>query len=99
GALTKDLLHSLSDKEGFSIHFFNRVQDLRRDGDLWIVRVRDEKSGEHWDVPTKFVFIGAGGGSLPLLQKSRIPEGRGYGRFSASGGWVWRDGAPRFSPP
>src|ERR1700678_2833034 len=34
GALTKDLLDSLSDKEGFSIHFFHRVQDLRRDGDL-----------------------------------------------------------------
>ena len=34
GALTKDLLDSLSDKEGFSIHFFHRVEDLRRDGDL-----------------------------------------------------------------
>src|SRR5712671_3735781 len=53
GALTKDLLDSLSDKEGFSIHFFNRVQDLRRDGDLWSVRIRDEKSGEHWDVQAK----------------------------------------------
>src|SRR6202795_4976135 len=56
--LTKDLLDSLSDKEGFSIHFFNRVQDLRRDGDLWSVRVRDEKSGQHRDIQAKFVFIG-----------------------------------------
>jgi malate dehydrogenase (quinone) len=88
GALTKDLLDSLSDKEGFSIRFFNRVQDLRRDGDLWSVRVRDEKSGEHWDVQTKFVFLGAGGGSLPLLQKSRIPEGRGYAGFPVSGEWL-----------
>jgi malate dehydrogenase (quinone) len=88
GALTKDLLDSLSDKEGFSIHFFHRVQDLRRDGDLWSVRVRDEKSGEHWDVPAKFVFIGAGGGSLPLLQKSGIPEGRGYAGFPVSGEWL-----------
>src|SRR5271155_1708857 len=88
GALTKDLLDSLSDKEGFSIHFFHRVQDLRRDGDLWSVRVRNEKSGEHWDVRTKFVFIGAGGGSLPLLQKSGIPEGRGYAGFPVSGIWL-----------
>jgi malate dehydrogenase (quinone) len=88
GALTKDLLDSLSDKEGFAIHFFNRVQDLRRDGDLWSVRVRDEKSGEHWDVQAKFVFIGAGGGSLPLLQKSQIPEGRGYAGFPVSGVWL-----------
>src|SRR6266403_5426357 len=96
GALTKDLLDSLSDKEGFSIHFFNRVQDLRRDGDLWSVRIRDEKSGEHWDVQAKFVFIGAGGGSLPLLQKSRIPEGRGYAGFPVSGEWLRCDD-PRVS--
>src|SRR2546430_3056311 len=99
GALTKDLLDSLSDKEGFSIHFFNRVQDLRRDGDLWSVRVRNEKSGEHWDVPAKFVFIGAGGGSLPLLQKSRIPEGRGYAGLPVSGEWLPCADPGASSPP
>ena len=88
GALTKDLLDSLSDKEGFSIHFFHRVQDLRRDGDLWSVQVRNEKSGEQWDVQAKFVFLGAGGGSLRLLQKSGIPEGRGYAGFPVSGIWL-----------
>jgi malate dehydrogenase (quinone) len=88
GALTKDLLDSLRGQEGFSIHFLNRVQDLQRDGDLWSVRVRDEKSGEHWDVQAKFVFIGAGGGSLPLLQKSGIPERRGYAGFPVSGIWL-----------
>ena len=88
GALTKDLLDSLSGKEGFSIHFSHRVMDLRRDGDLWNVRIRNEKTGEHWDTPAKFVFIGAGGGSLPLLQKSGIPEGRGYAGFPVSGEWL-----------
>jgi malate dehydrogenase (quinone) len=88
GALTKDLLHSLSGKDGFSIHFFSRVQGLERDGDGWNVKVRDEKSGEHGHVRAKFVFIGAGGGSLPLLQKSGIPEGRGYGGFPVSGVWL-----------
>jgi malate dehydrogenase (quinone) len=88
GALTKDLLDSLRNKEGLSIHFFHRVQDLHRDGNLWSVRVRNEKNGEHWDVQAKFVFIGAGGGSLPLLQKSRIPEGRGYAGFPVSGEWL-----------
>jgi malate dehydrogenase (quinone) len=88
GALTKDLLDSLKDKEGFSIHYFHRVQDLRRDGDLWSVRVRNETTGEHWGVQAKFVFIGAGGGSLPLLQKSGIPEARGYAGFPVSGIWL-----------
>src|ERR1700727_2121722 len=58
GALTKDLLDSLRGKEGFSINFFQRVQDLTRDGDRWSVRVRDENSGEHRDVQAKFVFVG-----------------------------------------
>jgi malate dehydrogenase (quinone) len=88
GALTQILLDSLSDKEGVSIHFFNRVQDVRRDGDLWNVRIRDEKSGERRDVQAKFAFIGAGGGSLHLLQKSGIPEGHGYGGFPVSGIWL-----------
>jgi malate dehydrogenase (quinone) len=88
GALTKDLLDSLRGKEGFAIHFFNRVQDLRRNGDLWDVRVRDETSGQHRDVQAKFVFIGAGGGALHLLQKSRIPEARGYAGFPVSGVWL-----------
>ena len=88
GALTTDLLESLKGKEGFAIHFFNRVQDLRRDGDLWSLKVRDEQTGQHRDVQAKFVFIGAGGGSLPLLQKSGIPEGRGYAGFPVSGIWL-----------
>jgi malate dehydrogenase (quinone) len=88
GALTEELLASLTGKEGFSIHFFSRVQDLRRDGDEWSVQIRDEKTGQHQDVHAKFVFIGAGGGSLPLLQKSRIPEGRGYAGFPVSGIWL-----------
>jgi malate dehydrogenase (quinone) len=88
GALTADLLDSLRRKEGFSIHFFNRVQDLRLDGDLWNLQIRDEKTGENSNVQAKFVFLGAGGGSLPLLQKSRIPEGRGYAGFPVSGVWL-----------
>ena len=88
GALTRDLLESLRGKDGFSIHFCSRVQDLKRDGNGWSVQIRDEESGEHRHVRAKFVFIGAGGGSLPLLQKSGIPEGRGYGGFPVSGIWL-----------
>jgi malate dehydrogenase (quinone) len=88
GALTEELLASVRGKEGFSVHFNSRVQNLRRNGDLWSVQIRDEKSGEPRDVQCRFVFIGAGGGSLPLLQKSRIPEGYGYAGFPVSGIWL-----------
>jgi malate dehydrogenase (quinone) len=88
GALTQILLDSLREKEGFSIHFSSRVQDPRRNGELWSLRIRDEKTGQHRHVETKFVFLGAGGGSLHLLQKSGIPEGRGYAGFPVSGIWL-----------
>jgi malate dehydrogenase (quinone) len=92
GALTKDLLDSLQGKDGVSIHFFSRVQNLERNEnwhrDGWRVQIRDEKTGEHRYVQAKFVFIGAGGGSLRLLQKSGIPEGRGYAGFPVSGIWL-----------
>jgi malate dehydrogenase (quinone) len=88
GALTKDLLGSLEGKAGVSIHFFSRVQDLRRDGETWSVKIRDEQTGEHRYVQARFVFIGAGGGSLRLLEKSGIPEGRGYAGFPVSGIWL-----------
>src|SRR5215468_9093412 len=93
GALTEELLTSLSGKEGFSIHFYSRVQDLRRDGDLWSVQIRDEKTGQQQDVRSKFVFIGAGGGALALLQKSGIPEAHGYAGFPVSGIWLRCDAA------
>lgn len=38
GALTDLLLDSLLGKDGFAIHYFSRVQDVRRDGDLWSLR-------------------------------------------------------------
>jgi len=92
GALTKNLLDSLRGRDRFSIHYFSRVQDLQGDADwhedAWNVKIRDEKTGEHRYIQAKFVFIGAGGGSLPLLQKSGIPEGRGYGGFPVSGIWL-----------
>lgn len=88
GALTNDLIGSLMGRDGFGIHFLSRVVDLQRDGERWRVRVRDEKSGDERDVLTKFVFLGAGGGSLHLLQKSGIPEAHGYAGFPVSGIWL-----------
>lgn len=93
GALTNLLIDSLRAREGFSIHLNHRVQDLRRDQHWWVLKVRDEKSGERRNVRAKFVFIGAGGGTLPLLQKSGIPEARGYGGFPVGGIWLRCDNA------
>lgn len=93
GRLTKLLLDHLWGTEGFSIDFFLRIQDLDRDGDYWKLDVRNERTGEHRFVRAKHVFIGAGGGTLPLLQKAGIPEARGYAGFPVSGIWLRCDEA------
>ncbi|HEY6832759.1 MAG TPA: malate dehydrogenase (quinone) [Pseudolabrys sp.] len=89
GALTHLLVHHLDGLPGFALNYRHRVTDLAREDDKrWRVEVEDLESGEMQSVKAKFVFIGAGGGALPLLQKSDIPESRGYGGFPVSGIWL-----------
>jgi hypothetical protein len=89
GALTHLLVKGLSDQPGFKVHYNRKVVGLEREGDgRWRVSVEDTGDGAVETVSAKFVFIAAGGGALPLLQKSKIPEGRGYGGFPVSGIWL-----------
>jgi malate dehydrogenase (quinone) len=89
GALTRLLVAHLEKLPGFNAHYRHHVTGIERSGDdRWRVDVRELKSGNTLSVTTKFVFIGAGGAALPLLQKSKIPEGRGYGGFPVSGIWL-----------
>jgi malate dehydrogenase (quinone) len=93
GTLTNLLIESLKKQDGFSIDFHQRVVDLHREDKVWKLHMRNEQTGEHRYVEAKFVFIGAGGGSLPLLQKSRIAEAHGYAGFPVSGIWLRCDKA------
>ncbi|MDB5196810.1 MAG: malate:quinone oxidoreductase [Flaviaesturariibacter sp.] len=88
GSLTRCLFDCLKKDEAVHQHFDHEVLDIDREGDHWRVRVKDEESGAKRSVRAPFVFIGAGGGSLPLLLKSGIPEGQGYGGFPVSGQWL-----------
>ena len=89
GALTHLLVKGLSDQPGFQVHYNRKVVGLERENDgRWRVSVEDTYDGGVQTVLAKFVFIGAGGGALPLLQKSKIPEGKGYGGFPVSGIWL-----------
>ncbi len=88
GALTKMMFDFLKSKEKVKLHFTHEVKKLRQINGLWEVKVRNEETGKRRVVKAKFVFIGAGGGSLPLLEKSDIPEGKGFGGFPVSGQWL-----------
>lgn len=89
GALTRDILHTLQNRPGVALHFNHEVLDMRKDAEArWHIDVRERTTGAERSVETTFVFIGAGGGSLPLLLKSGIPEGNSYGGFPVSGQWL-----------
>jgi malate dehydrogenase (quinone) len=89
GSLTNHLVDHLNGQAGFAAHYFSRVTNISRDANgRWRVEIEDTKSGERREVASKFVFIGAGGNALPLLQKSGIPEGKGYGGFPVGGIWL-----------
>ena len=89
GALTRLLVARLESQPGVTVHLQQRVTDLTREKDgRWRLAVKDKLHGGTRQVSAKFVFLGAGGGALPLLQKSDIPEGKGFGGFPVSGQWL-----------
>jgi malate dehydrogenase (quinone) len=89
GSLTRQLVAHLRGMKGFALHCAHRVTDIRREPDgRWRLDVQDAKTGDMRSTTAKFVFIGAGGAALLLLQKSGIPEGRGYGGFPVGGIWL-----------
>jgi malate dehydrogenase (quinone) len=89
GELTRALFGYLTTREGVSLHLNAEVRDLEKleNGD-WRVEVRDLVQEENLTLEADFVFIGAGGGALPLLEKSNIVEAEGYGGFPISGQWL-----------
>jgi malate dehydrogenase (quinone) len=88
GSLTRMMFNDLKDRENVALHFHHEVRKLKQKDGRWRIKVKNEETGEKRAVYAKFVFIGAGGGSLPLLEKSDIPEGKGFGGFPVSGQWL-----------
>eukprot|EP01012_Entosiphon_sulcatum_P041572 TRINITY_DN55433_c0_g1_i1.p1 TRINITY_DN55433_c0_g1~~TRINITY_DN55433_c0_g1_i1.p1 ORF type:complete len:506 (+),score=54.96 TRINITY_DN55433_c0_g1_i1:205-1722(+) len=89
GTLTRDMFNNLKEQSKVSMYFNHEIRDLKKNKDgNWIVKVKDLESGDKRKRVAKFVFIGAGGGSLPLLEKSDIHEGKGFGGFPVSGQWL-----------
>ncbi len=89
GSLTRTLVHHLGRQEGFKVHYCKKAIDVKRNQDRsWCVTFKDAKSGKKESRSAPFVFLGAGGGALHLLQKSKIPQIKGYAGFPVSGIWL-----------
>ena len=88
GALTNQLLQFLATQNDVRLSYSQKVTGLERSGEGWTARIKNTKSDEQREIHARFVFLGAGGGALPLLQMSGIPEGKGFGGFPVSGQWL-----------
>ncbi len=87
GNLTRSYINQIEEEEAIEINYLTNVENLQQDslGD-WYLSLGGEKNNRI--VKTRFVFLGAGGGALSLLQKSGIPEGLLYAGFPVSGKWL-----------
>lgn len=89
GSLARYMMEDLKKHSNFELILNHDVEDFKRSSQGgWSVLLEDRESGEESRIRTKFVFLGAGGGALPLLQKTEIPESEGYGGFPVSGQWL-----------
>lgn len=89
GELTRRMIKHQLSQDGVNVTFNTEVYDLKRAQDgRWNVSIKDLKTGTKRTIVSKFVFIGAGGASILLLEKSGIPEGKAYGGFPVSGQWL-----------
>jgi malate dehydrogenase (quinone) len=89
GALAGKFIQWLGDQKGCGYATSHRITDITKQTDgSWKLDVKNLTTKETFTNTAKFVFIGAGGGSLPLLQKAGIAESKGYGGFPIGGQWL-----------
>ncbi|MFD6897754.1 malate dehydrogenase (quinone) [Rhodococcus sp. NPDC060086] len=81
GALTRWLVDDIAAR-GADVRLRHEVTGLnRREDGLWVITGRDRSSGQRFHLRSRFVFVGAGGHALTLLQKAHVDEVRGYAVF------------------
>jgi malate dehydrogenase (quinone) len=93
GSLSRQLI-GYTAQRGMTTLFGHEVRDLVKESDgTWTLKIVNRRTRQQRKVNAKFVFVGAGGGALPLLQKSGIKEAKGFGGFPVGGQWL-RTGNP-----
>lgn len=89
GSLTKSMIEYLDKQDGVTVHYNHEVRKIKQKEDkIWRLKIKDLNADKKLKTSSKFVFIGAGGGSLLLLEKADVKEGEGFGGFPVSGQWL-----------
>ena len=92
GAITKQLINNLEKSPNFKLRTSTEVTGIsKNDDNTWSVAFKDVKSGEVSHVKTRFVFIGAGGAAIKLLQMTGLPEAQQYAGFPVGGEFLVTD--------
>ncbi len=89
GEITRQFVAHLKSQQNFNLQVSSEVDGIERNDDgTWRVNYSNSKDGSSHTVDAKFVFVGAGGGALHLLQMSGIPEGDDYAGFPVGGSFL-----------
>ncbi|SNR81350.1 malate dehydrogenase (quinone) [Methylobacillus rhizosphaerae] len=88
GSLTRQLVRQLEKQPGFTLLTQHAITSLKQEQGRWQLKANNLAQGTALQINAGFVFLGAGGATLPLLQKSGIKEAKGYGGFPVSGQWL-----------
>lgn len=88
GALSRQLFAHL-EKDGVEVLTNIEARKLRKRKDgTWRVSYRHSLGKTPGTLDARFVFVGAGGWAIKLLQSSGIDEIKGYGVFPIGGQWL-----------
>ncbi len=89
GVLTRTFFKILEEKFDTPVFTMHEVEDVDpTKSEDWLVKIKNLETKEKIHCDAEHIFIGAGGGALPLLQKVEIEEKEGYGGFPVSGEWL-----------
>lgn len=92
GAITTQLIDGLTKSDKFKLSVNAEVVGISRNADkTWTVSVKDTKTGQTSYTKTKFVFVGAGGAAIKLLQYTDLPESKYYAGFPVGGLFLMTD--------
>nr|WP_275957944.1 malate dehydrogenase (quinone) [Rosenbergiella nectarea] len=89
GELTRQLIDSLRQRDNFTLSLRQEVRTITRlENGLWQVTLHNVMNNTSRTVTAKHIFIGAGGGALPLLQKTGIEEAKKFAGFPVGGSFL-----------
>lgn len=89
GDITRGMIRYLEDQDQVEVNMAHEVQSIKKQKNgQWAVTTENLTTNKKQTAFADFVFIGAGGGALPLLEQTDIPEAKGFGGFPVSGQWL-----------